>query len=136
MSDNSKISQGLLVGFLAGGVVGAVIGLLYAPKPGRELRGDIRQKSSELANDVDLYLKDAQTKAKDLINEGKAKSNTIIEDAKKKAEELLHDAESVLDGAKSKVADEGGKLKDAVRAGVDAYKHDTDAPQTDTPEQA
>jgi gas vesicle protein len=127
MSDNSKVSQGLLVGFLAGGVVGAVLGLLYAPKPGKELRGDIRQKTGELAHDVDGYLKEAQAKAKQLINEGRDKSNAMIQDARKKAEDLLHDAETVLEGAKSRVSTEGGKVKDAVRAGIDAYKNDPNA---------
>jgi gas vesicle protein len=124
MSENSRLSQGLLVGFLAGGAVGAVLGLLYAPKSGKELRGDIRQKSGEIANDVDEYLKDAQAKAKQLINEGKEKSGQMIQDARKKAEDLLHDAETVLQGAKTRVNEESGKLKGAVRAGVDAYKND------------
>ena len=36
------MAKGLMMGFLAGGIVGAVVALLYAPKAGRELRNDIR----------------------------------------------------------------------------------------------
>ena len=36
--DNSGLGKGLFVGFIAGGVVGAVLALLYAPKSGSELR--------------------------------------------------------------------------------------------------
>ena len=39
---SSDKSKGLLFGFLAGGVIGAVLALLYAPKSGKELRKDIR----------------------------------------------------------------------------------------------
>ena len=63
--DNS--SKGLLLGFLAGGVVGAIAALLYAPKAGRELRNDIRSKSDEYYDDVERYFSDARDKAKDLI---------------------------------------------------------------------
>ena len=136
MSDNSRVSTGLLIGFLAGGVVGATLGLLYAPKSGKELRSDIRQRSGELADDVDEYLKDAQAKAKQLINEGREKSNTMIRDAKKKAEDLLHDAETVLAGAKTRVAEESAKVKGAVRAGVDAYKSEPGKPESEEPAQS
>jgi gas vesicle protein len=36
--------NGLLVGFLMGTVIGATIGMLYAPKPGRETRAMIRDR--------------------------------------------------------------------------------------------
>ena len=55
MSDN-KMAKGLIAGFLAGSLVGAVIALLYAPKTGKELRGDIKRKSSELMDEAEEYL--------------------------------------------------------------------------------
>ena len=45
MADDNGVGKGLLLGFLTGSIVGAITALLYAPKPGRELRGDIREKS-------------------------------------------------------------------------------------------
>ena len=129
--DNS--SKGLLLGFLAGGVVGAIAALLYAPKAGRELRNDIRSKSDEYYDDVERYFSDARDKAKDLINDGKKKSDKLISDAKVKSEELLKDAERIFNDARSKaegyvakgketVDQEASKVKTAVKAGVDAYK--------------
>lgn len=119
---NDKLAKGLLVGFLSGAVVGGVLALLYAPKPGRELREDIRRKGGEFAGDVEGFLRDAQMKSKELINEGRQVSTSLINDAKAKADTLLKDAETMLADAKKRVGDESARLRGAVRAGVDAYK--------------
>ncbi len=134
----SNVGKGLLVGFLAGGIVGAVLALLYAPKSGKELRDDIKVKTDGYLDEADKYIADAKVKAKDLINEGKRKSDKLISDAKAKSDELLRDAEKVFNDAKAKVAEsaasgketlgaETGRLKDAVKAGVEAYKSSKNA---------
>lgn len=133
MENDNNVGKGLLIGLLAGGAIGAVLGLLFAPKSGRELRNDIKLRTDEYLDDADKYVADARTKAKDLINEGKKKSDKIISDAKAKSDELLKDAEKVFNNAKAKantayetgkktVEDESNKLKSAFKAGVDAYK--------------
>lgn len=133
MENDNNAGKGLLIGLLAGGAIGAVLGLLFAPKSGRELRNDIKLRTDEYLDDADKYVADARTKAKDLINEGKKKSDKIISDAKAKSDELLKDAEKVFNNAKAKantayetgkktVEDESNKLKSAFKAGVDAYK--------------
>jgi gas vesicle protein len=107
--------------------------LLFAPKSGRELRQDIKNKSDEYLDDAERYVADARTKAKDLINEGKKRSERLISDAKTKSDELLKDAEKIFSDAKSKasgavqtgkrtIENETDKLKTAFKAGVDAYK--------------
>jgi gas vesicle protein len=132
MSENN-IGKGLLIGFLAGGTVGAILALLYAPKSGKELRGDIKVKADEYLDEAEKYIAEAKDKAKDMINEGKKKSEKIIVEAKTKSEELLKDAEKIFGDAKAKAAvvinsgkenieNESGRLKDAVKAGVEAYK--------------
>ncbi|HKB85349.1 MAG TPA: YtxH domain-containing protein [Ignavibacteriaceae bacterium] len=128
-----KSGKGLLLGFLAGGAVGAILALLYAPKSGRELREDIRSKTDEYYDDVEKYYSEARNKAKDLINDGKKKSEKLISDARVKSEELLKDAERIFNDAKSKaegyvakgketIDQESAKMKTAIKAGVDAYK--------------
>jgi gas vesicle protein len=122
MSDNT--TRNLLLGFLSGAVVGGIVALLYAPKPGKELRGDIRRKGGEIAEDLDGYLHEAQEKARTLINEGKEKSAALISDAKRKADSLLKDAEDIMTDAKGRMTHEKGKIKSAVKAGLDAYKEE------------
>jgi gas vesicle protein len=120
--EKNGMAKGLIIGFLAGGVVGAVIALLYAPKPGKELRSDIKKKASNLAEDANEYIKAATTKGKELINQGKSRSEQLVTETKEKAEHILDDAEKVLSGIRERATTEGGKVKAAFRAGVDAYK--------------
>jgi len=132
MSENN-VGKGLLIGFLAGGAIGAILALLYAPKSGKEFRSDIKEKADEYLGEAEKYIADAKDKAKDMINEGKKKSEKLISDAKIKSEELLKDAEKIFGDAKLKAStaintgkenleSESGRLKEAVKAGVDAYK--------------
>lgn len=103
MANNDDDSKtGLLIGFLAGAVVGGIIALLYAPKPGKELRADIKNKAGEAIENADEYISAAKHKAVDIINEGKKKSEGLITEAKKRAESLLGDAEKILTDARSK----------------------------------
>ncbi|MFA6233007.1 MAG: YtxH domain-containing protein [Bacteroidota bacterium] len=126
MSDNA--TRNLMLGFLSGALVGGIVALLYAPKPGKELRGELLKKGGELTDDIEEYLQDAQEKAKTIINEGKEKSGALISEAKRRADSLLKDAEGILSGAKQRVSDEGERLKTAVKAGVDSYKEERDKP--------
>lgn len=120
--EDNGMSKGLLIGLLAGGVLGAVIALLYAPKPGKELRADIKNKAGEMIDDAEEYINVAKSKAVDIINEGKKRSENLITEAKKRAESLLGDAEKILLDAKERVGTEESKLKSAVRAGAEAFR--------------
>lgn len=133
MSRDNNLTKGFLIGFLAGGTVGAIIALLTAPKSGKELRNDIRVKSEEYFDEAEKYLSEAKDKARELINEGKKKSERIIHDAKSKSEDLIKDAERIIKDAKSKTTDafvsgkekfeaEADRIKSSVKAGIDAYK--------------
>ena len=78
MTRNINSVKGFLIGFLAGGTVAAIVALLTAPKSGKELRGDIKQKSEEYYDDAEKYLADAKNKASELINDAKSKSQDIL----------------------------------------------------------
>lgn len=140
MSDDG-VGRGLFVGFLLGSVAGSVIALLYAPKTGKELRGDIRERSDDFLKDTENYIEQARSRANDLINEGKKKSEKMVADAKVKVDELLGEAEDVLEKAKEKTGDyvqdgkskiekKGDKLKSAVKAGLDSYKNEKEQGKT------
>ncbi|MGE5410103.1 MAG: YtxH domain-containing protein [Clostridiales bacterium] len=138
MSRDNEMGKGLLIGLLAGSVVGSLIALLYAPKSGKELRKDIKDKTDEFMEDAEKYLSEAKDKAVDLINDGKKKSEKLIADAKVKVDSLLQDAEKILSDAKDKageaintskdsVGKESDKLKNAFKAGLDAYKNEQES---------
>jgi len=133
MSQENGYVKGLFIGLLAGGAVGALLALLYAPKSGKELRQDIKIKTDEYYDETEKFIADAKVKAKDMINDGKKRSEQLIANAKYKSEELLKNAERIFTEAKSKtgsfvssgkevVDGETSKLKTAFKAGVNAYK--------------
>jgi len=108
-NDNDGFAKGLMAGFIAGSVVGAVMALLYAPKSGRELRQNIKDRSTEFLGNADEYLAQARTEASDIINEGKRRSDHVINDARKKAETLMGDAERIISDAREKARNDESK---------------------------
>jgi gas vesicle protein len=75
--------------FVLGGLVGAVVGVLYAPKPGKETRKNLRKFSEEVidtVNDLNDNFKEVDYK----IYEDKPKKdkiNEVFEEGKRAFEE-------------------------------------------------
>ena len=82
--ENSEKFKALLIGFLAGGIAGSVLSLLYAPSSGKKLRRKITDKTEDLIDEAEEFYETKKEKAEEIIKEGKKKASEIIEDAKKK----------------------------------------------------
>jgi len=63
---NKDISTGIAVGLFIGAALGLVIGFLYAPRPGTEIRKLVKEKAGEV--------KDTATGVVDKIQESTAKA--------------------------------------------------------------
>lgn len=100
----SKKGAGLLTGL----VVGAGLGLLFAPKKGSELREDLAEKCNDLWNkakniDVDEVKKDIEKRIKKLQKEVKdLDKEKALKLAKQKGEEIKKQAEELYALAKEK----------------------------------
>jgi gas vesicle protein len=92
MAEQEKPQCHFFMGLLIGGALGALAGIFFAPKSGKELRSDIREKGSEVLKDAEGVYIDAGTKAKE-----------IIEEAKHQAKELKTEADRHLSEAQRKV---------------------------------
>ncbi|MCI8346859.1 MAG: hypothetical protein HFJ12_02795 [Bacilli bacterium] len=88
--------------FIAGAAVGAGLGLLFAPKKGKEMRADIKKKFDEIIEQVKSLDKD----------EVKAEFDKKIKEIKKELSEL--DKEKVLKIAKKKGAEIKQKAEELV----------------------
>ena len=132
MDENNGFGKGLLIGLSTGAAIGSVLALLYAPKSGKELRSDIRQKGEGILDDAENLFEKAKDKASQIINDGKKKSEKLVSDAKVKVDQLLNEAEKILSDAKEKsdkfaevgktqIEKQAGKLNKAIKAGVEAY---------------
>lgn len=99
---------------LIGGGIGAIVALLFAPKSGQELRGDIAdatrkgiEKSKEAAGQI-------QDRAGEYYEVGREKATEIYQTATDKATELT-------EKAKEAAARTGNPFSAAIEAGKEAY---------------
>lgn len=126
-NEQSGVLKGFVIGLLAGGALGALLALLYAPKSGKDLRADIRERADGLLEGADDMVQAAKTQAGKIVSDAKLRSSQLITEAKKEADSLLHDADRVISDARQKtttLAEEGTRVKNAVKAGVEAYKEE------------
>ena len=127
MERDNGLVKGLAIGILAGGAIGAVLALLYAPKSGKELRAEIKERADGVIEDAEGYARAARSKASVIISEAKQRSEKLISSAQDQANTLIQDADRILSGAKQKtgaILEEGARLKGAVKAGVEAFKEE------------
>lgn len=111
--EDSSVSTKLTY-LLIGGGIGAVVALLFAPKSGHELRGDIAdvtrkgiEKSKETAGQL-------QERAGEYYEVGRERASELYQTAQEKAGELSEKAK----GAAARTAN---PFSAAVEAGKDAY---------------
>ncbi len=76
---NEKKESSILLPFLVGGLVGAGVALLLAPKAGKELRKDIRDLASDTRDKVGLTI----DRGKELYEESKTAITNAIDAGKK-----------------------------------------------------
>jgi len=70
------------MGFLLGLLIGAIAGLLYAPKAGDLTREELRQRSDELKRRAD----ELQRVATQLAEEAQVKGKELLDDARRQWE--------------------------------------------------
>jgi len=63
MEERIHNHKGLGKGFLIGGLLGATAGMLLAPKAGKELRSEIREKGEKTLKDTRQFYSDTKARA-------------------------------------------------------------------------
>jgi gas vesicle protein len=122
---NYRSAGSNLMYLLIGGGIGATIGLLFAPKPGRELRQDVSEgvkygletanekvsvlrevageKVSALRETADNYYQKAQDKVSEFYQGGMKSVNDGTEEAKNLVNQSLNQANDTLDQASNTI---------------------------------
>jgi gas vesicle protein len=99
MSDRDEFGA-FLVGFIVGGLTGAVVALLFAPQSGEETRALIKDKSIELrdkatasAEEViaraEAAAAEARTRAEELAKEVRSRGQEVLEDVRERGKEAM-----------------------------------------------
>lgn len=68
-----------LAGFIVGGALGAIAGILLAPQSGEETREMLNETSKDISKRTDKTVKEIQDKAESAVSEMQQKSDEIIE---------------------------------------------------------
>lgn len=80
----------MLVGLVSGAALGAVVGLLFAPKKGKDIRKKIGKTSENYINDAKSKFNDFSDNLNDKVEALKAKTKAGLSDSK--LEEKYYDA--------------------------------------------
>jgi gas vesicle protein len=105
-----------LLGFIVGGVTGAVASLLLAPQSGESTRSLIKEKAIELGDQVNVSVDDARSRAEAITADARthadaitadalARADEILKQARKSAEELQKRGQVVLEEQRSKIVE-------------------------------
>ncbi|HPS41901.1 MAG TPA: YtxH domain-containing protein [Anaerolineaceae bacterium] len=101
MSDSDNFGA-FLVGFLVGGITGAIVSLLYAPASGDKTREVLKDKAIELKDKTSETATDVYSKAETFTKEQAAKVSKIAKETSEKAAVVLKKGQVILEGDKPK----------------------------------
>jgi len=96
MIENTKPQGHFLRGIFIGSALGALAGILFAPKSGKELRSDIMEKGSEVFGEgVDFY-SDTRKRAKKVLKEARYQARKLRKEADRHLSEARRKAGEIL----------------------------------------
>ncbi len=113
MENNGNGGSNFLTGFLIGGFIGAAVGLLFAPKPGKDVRNNLRDESEELydkakdeLNRLKQELDNLRQKVSETLDKGKSafKDEDLVQEERDFEEKIKGEEEEKSQAPKGKRA--------------------------------
>ena len=106
MSDRDEFGA-FLVGFIVGGLSGAVVALLFAPQSGEETRALIKDKSIELRDKAQISAEEAIARAEAAAAEARARADDLARQLRERGQVVVEDVrergKSAVDAVRSKI---------------------------------
>jgi len=124
MSDQDN-SVGGLGWFLAGLGVGALVGVLYAPKAGKETRDDIVASALDAKEKAAVLAQQGKERAADLAAQGKQQVGEYVDRGKEYYDRGRNQWAEYVEKGKGLVHEQQEKVASAIDAGKDAYANAT-----------
>ena len=131
MSDEKNGVQGV-AWFLAGLGVGALIGILYAPKSGRETREDLAQGAREGSEYLRARGRQAADQMGQYVDKGREQVNQYVGRGREIVDRGRAQWEDFVERGKNMVNDQTSRVGAAVEAGRDAYQANAQKPAEPT----
>jgi gas vesicle protein len=110
MSERDEFGA-FLIGFVVGGLAGAVTALLIAPQSGEETRALIKEKSIELADRANETVEDAYTQAEKAAVEARTRFDELAKMTRDRSQELAQHGQVLLEEQKAKISEALPKRK-------------------------
>ena len=107
-----------LAGLGIGAAIGAAIGVLYAPKAGKETREDLLNSAREAKEKAAEYVEQGRQKAADLVEEGRRQARESIDKGRTQWTQYVEKGKNLIN-------EQQAKVEAAVEAGKDAYINTT-----------
>jgi gas vesicle protein len=114
MSERDEFGA-FLVGFIVGGLTGAVVALLFAPQSGQETRALIKDKSIELRDKAQVTAEEAYARAEELATDARHRAEELTKEARARAAELTNEVRERATELTNEVRERGKSAMDAVR---------------------
>lgn len=131
MSEDTNKVQGV-AWFLAGLGVGALIGILYAPKSGRETREDLAQGAREGSEYLRARGRQAAEQVGQYVDKGREQMNQYIGRGRDMMDRGRAQWEDFVERGKNIVNDQTSRVSAAVDAGREAYQANANKPAEPT----
>ena len=90
MSERDEFGA-FLVGFIVGGLSGAIVALLFAPQSGEETRAFIKDKSIELRDKAQITAEEAIERAEAAAAEARARADELAKQLRDRGQEVVED---------------------------------------------
>jgi len=120
MAEENKINS--LAWFVAGLGVGALVGILYAPKSGRETREDLLTGAREGTEYLRTRSRQVVDQMGNLVDQGKEHVGEYVERGREVVDRGRAQWEEFVERGKNLVTEQTGRVTAAVDAGRQAYK--------------
>ena len=116
MSDHDEFGA-FLVGFIVGGLSGAVVALLFAPQSGDETRALIRDKSIELRDKAQISAEEAIARAEAAAADARARADDLARQLRERGQVVVDDVrergKTAVESVRSKVSRTGDSSETA-----------------------
>jgi len=130
MSDNDNGATGL-GWFLAGLGIGALVGVLYAPKSGKETREDLKASALDAKDRAGVLAQQGRERASQFAEQGKQQFGEYVDRGKEYYDRGRTQWSQYVEKGKGLVQEQQNKVSAAIDAGKQAYTASTqDSPSS------